>query len=167
MFNSKKLKQLSDENNELKTTIETIHGKEENIKNLNIVLKKMRLEVAELNDQKKALIDSIEQIKNQEAGKKSEIVDLSRKIDHLNEMRDELQNVVLSYTNKIEDIESTIKRNEEEVSGSEKEVNEIEDIERNNAELYKKQLEAEQSLNEALANTNQLNEEEYTLVARK
>jgi len=167
MFNSKKLKRLSDENEELKTTIESIHGKEENIKNLNIVLKKMRLEVAELNEKKRMLVDSIEEIKNQEAGKKSEIVDLSRKIDHLNEMRDELQNVVLSYTNKIEDIESTIKRNEEEVSQSEKDGNEIEDIERNNAELYKKQQEVEQYLNNALASTNQLNDEEFSLLARK
>src|ERR1035437_4184852 len=132
MFNSKKIKRLSDENEELKTTIETIHGKEENIKNLNLVLKKMRLEVAELNEGKRTIRESIEQIKNQEESKKIEIVDLSRKIEHLREMKDELQNVVLSYTNKIENIESTIKRNDEEVLHSPKSRKEIEQIESHN-----------------------------------
>ena len=167
MFNSKKVKRLSSENEELKTRIESIHGKEENIKNLNIVLKKMRLEVAGLNEEKRTLKESIEEIKIQEEGKKAEIVELSRRIEHLNEMRDELQNVVLSYTNRIENIEGTIKRNEEEVASSEKSREEIEFIERNNLDLYEQQLETEQNLKDIRIKTNQLNEEEASLLELK
>jgi len=167
MFNSKKIKRLSDENEELKTTIETIHGKEENIKNLNLVLKKMRLEVAELNEEKRTIRESIGQIKNQEESKKIEIVDLSRKIEHLREMKDELQNVVLSYTNKIENIESTIKRNQEDVLHSPKSRKEIEQIESNNLSLYQEHSEIEQNLNDALTKTNQLNDEEKMFLDRK
>jgi chromosome segregation ATPase len=167
MFNSKKIKRLSDENEELKTTIETIHGKEENIKNLNLVLKKMRLEVAELNEEKRTIRESIGQIKNQEESKKIEIVDLSRKIEHLREMKDELQNVVLSYTNKIENIESTIKRNQEDVLRSPKSREEIEQIESNNLSLYQEHSEIEQNLNDALTKTNQLNDEESAILDRK
>ncbi len=166
MFNSKKLKKLSDENEELKTRIETVHGKEENIKNLNTVLKKMRLEVAGLNEEKRSLRESIEQIKNQEDVKNSEIADLSKKIDHLREMKDELQNVVLSYTSKIENIEYTIKRNEEDVLRSENR-EEIEDIERKNLELYQQQSEFEQNLNDTRVRSTQLNDEESSLLDRK
>ena len=167
MFNSKKIKKLNEENEELKTTIEAINGKEDNIKNLNIVLKKMRMEVAGLNEEKRNLQDTIEQIKLEEKSKQVEITELGRKIDHLREMKDELQNVVLSYTSRIENIESTIKRNEEEASKPELSRNEIEDIEKNNFELYKKQSEIETFINDARAKTNLLSEEEAALQDQK
>lgn len=167
MFNTKKIKRLNEENEELKTTIETINGKEENIKNLNIVLKKMRLEVAGLNEEKRNLIDSIGKIKFEEEGKRNDITDLNRKIDHLREMKDELQNVVLSYTNRIENIENTIKWNQEEAASPDKTKEEIQFIENNNSELLKKQEEIEQYLNDARTRTNNLNEEESCLLERK
>ena len=167
MFNAKKIKRLNDENEDLKLKIETFNGKEENIKNLNIVLKKMRLEVAGLNEEKRTLQESIEQIKQQEEGKKNEIAELGKKIDHLREMKDELQNVVLSYTNRIENIENTIKWNQDSAAGTDKTTEEIEDIEKNNSELIKKQSEIEQSLNDARERTNNLNEEESGLLERK
>jgi chromosome segregation ATPase len=167
MFKSKKLQVLLVENEELKTKFQAIHNQEDNIKNLNEVLKKLRLEVARLNEERKSLKESIDTIRIDEEIKKSEIDELNQRIGHLHEMRDELQNVILSYSNQIDNIESTLRTNHEELNthGYGEIVNN--EIKEADSELINKKEEIEQYINEAQNTAENLNKEEAELVERK
>jgi chromosome segregation ATPase len=166
MFKSKKLQVLLVENEELKTKFQAIHNQEDNIKNLNEVLKKLRLEVARLNEERKSLKESIDTIRIDEENKKLEIDELNQRIGHLHEMRDELQNVILSYSNQIDNIESTLKTNREELN--EQGYEEIENIEKDiSPELFNKKEEIEHYITEAQNTAENLNKEEGELVERK
>jgi chromosome segregation ATPase len=167
MFKSKKIQFLLEENEELKTKFQAIHSQENNIKNLNEVLKKLRLEVARLNEERRSLKESIDSIRIDEENKKHEIEELNQRIGHLHEMRDELQNVVLSYSNQIDNIENTIKTNNERLTAQITDKNEISEIENFSSELINKKEEIEQYLSDARALTNNLNEEGAKLTERK
>jgi chromosome segregation ATPase len=167
MFNSKKIKFLLEENEELKTKFQAIHSKEDNIKNLNEVLKKLRLEVAQLNEEKRGLKESIDKIRIEEGNKKLENEELNKRIGHLHEMKDELQNVILSYTNQIDNIESTLKGNQEKLAGQIADENEINEIKNINSELINKKEEIEQYISHTHDITNKLIEEEAELIDRK
>jgi chromosome segregation ATPase len=167
MFKSKKIQNLLEENEELKTKFQAIHSKEDNIKNLNEVLKKQRLEVARLNEERRSLKESIDKIRIEEGEKKLAIEKLGHRIGHLNEMRDELQNVILSYTNQIDNIESTLKVNQERLVSQNADENEINEIGNINSDLIDKKKEIEQYIYDAHNKTNKLIEEEADLVKRK
>ena len=167
MFNSKKIKFLLEENEELKTKFQAIHSKEDNIKNLNEVLKKLRLEVAQLNEERRGLKESIDKIRIEEGNKKLENEELNKRIGHLHEMKDELQNVILSYTNQIDNIESTLKGNQEKLAGQIADENEINEIKNINSELINKKEEIEQYISHTHDITNKLIEEEAELIDRK
>ena len=167
MFKSKKIQNLLEENEELKTKFQAIHSKEDNIKNLNEVLKKQRLEVARLNEERRSLKESIDKIRIEEGEKKLEIEELGQRIGHLNEMKDELQNVILSYTNQIDNIESTLKVNQERLASQNAGENEINEIGNINSDLIDKKKEIEQYIYDAHNITNKVIEEEAELVDRK
>lgn len=50
LFESKRIKELDIERDKLKEQLNNLYEREENIRRLNEVLKKIRLEVAELNE---------------------------------------------------------------------------------------------------------------------
>jgi len=167
MFKSKKIQNLLNENEELKTKFQAIHSKEVNIKNLDEVLKKQRLEVARLNEERRSLKESIDKIRTEEGEKKLEIEELGQRIGHLHEMKDELQNVILSYTNQIDNIESTIKENRERLAAQNTDENEINEIGNINSGLIDKKEEIEQYINDAHNITNKVVAEEAELVDRR
>lgn len=167
MFKSKKIKSLLAENEELKTKFQAIHSREDNIKNLNEVLKKLRLEVARLNEERRSIKESIDKIYIEEDNKKLEIEELNQRIGHLHEMKDELQNVILSYTNQIDNIESTLKVNQERIATQSTDDNEINEIENISSELINKKEEIEQFISDARNITDTVIEEEAKLVDRK
>jgi chromosome segregation ATPase len=167
MFKSKKIQILLEENEELKTKFQAIHSQENNIKNLNEVLKKLRLEVARLNEERRSLKESIDKIRIDEEDKKLEIDELNQRIGHLHEMRDELQNVILSYTNQIDNIENTLKINHERLTEQSTDDNEISEIENISSELFNKKEKIEHYISDAQDITNNLTEEEAKLVDRK
>ena len=167
MFKSKKIKSLLAENEELKTKFQAIHSREDNIKNLNEVLKKLRLEVARLNEERRSIKESIDKIHIEEDNKKLEIEELNQRIGHLHEMKDELQNVILSYTNQIDNIESTLKVNQERLATQSADDNEINEIENISSELINKKEEIEQFISDARNITDTVIEEEAKLVDRK
>jgi chromosome segregation ATPase len=167
MFKSKKIKILLEENEELKSKFQAIHSQEDNIKNLNEVLKKLRLEVARLNEERRELKDSIERIRIDEEGKQLEIAELNQKIGHLHEMRDELQNVILSYSNQIDNIESTLKDNRDRLTDESTDENEIIEIGNISSELINKREEIEQYISNSQNIIENLSEEESKLVDRK
>src|ERR1039457_2398085 len=167
MFKSKKIQRLLEENEELKTKFQAIHSQEDNIKNLNEVLKRLRLEVARLNAERKGLKESIDKNRIEEETKRSEIEELNQRIGSLREMKDELQNVILSYSNQIDNIESTLKVNHERLAAQCADENEINEVENINSELINKKEENEQYISEAQDITNKVIEEEVKLVDRK
>jgi chromosome segregation ATPase len=167
MFKSKKIQLLLEENEELKTKFQVIHSQEDNIKNLNEVLKKLRLEVARLNDERRGLKDSIDKIRIDEEDKQLEIDELSERIGHLREMKDDLQNVVLSYSNQIESIESTLKINHDNLSDQNTYGTDFSENENDNSELVNKKEELEQYISNSQNILKNLSEEETQLVDRK
>ncbi|MFN3695062.1 MAG: hypothetical protein ACK4UV_08635, partial [Ignavibacterium sp.] len=62
LFESKRIKELELERDKLKEQLNNLYEREENIRHLNEVLKKMRLEVAELNEKKLAISTELEQL---------------------------------------------------------------------------------------------------------
>jgi len=167
MFNSKKIQSLLEENEELKTKFQAIHNQEDNIKNLTEVLKKLRLEVARLNEERRSLKDSIEKNRIEGAKKELEIDELNQRIGYLHEMKDELQNVILSYTNQIDNIESTLKENHERISAQSAEENEHNEVENINSELVDKKEEIEQYISDANQIKNKIIDEEAKLADRE
>lgn len=65
LFESKRIKELELERDKLKEQLNNLYEREENIRHLNEVLKKMRLEVAELNEKKLALSTELEQLRDE------------------------------------------------------------------------------------------------------
>jgi chromosome segregation ATPase len=167
MFNSKKIKILREENDELKTKFEAIHSKEESIKNLNGLLSNLRLEVAKLNEERKGLKESIETIHLEEDNKKQEIEELNRRIGHLHEMKDELQNDILSYTSQIDNIENTLKATRIILPSQTSEEQKTDDYENTDSALADKREEIKQYIIDAEYKTSILIEEEAKLVERK
>src|ERR1035437_2824477 len=167
MFKSKKIQVLLEENEELKTKFQAIQSQENNIKNLNEVLKKLRLEVARLNEERRELKESIKKIRIEEGSKKLEVEELNQRIGHFREMKDELQNVILSYTNQIDNIESTLKTNHERTATQSADENEISEIENFTSELINKKEEIEHYISDANKITDMVTEEEAKLVDRK
>ena len=118
LFNSKELDELRKENDELKTQIQRVYEKEESAQNLEKVLKKLRSEIAVLNSQKNNIIREIDSLAIQEQQKRDQMVELDQKIFSLKEMRDQLQNNVLSYTNQIRNPELNLKEKNANVQTS-------------------------------------------------
>ncbi|MGA7719932.1 MAG: hypothetical protein WCA84_02020 [Ignavibacteriaceae bacterium] len=108
-FNSKELEELRQENDELKTKIQRVYEKEETAQNLEKILKKLRSEISILNDRKNSITKEIDALDLQEKQKRNQMIELDQKISSLKEMRDQLQNNVLSYTNQIQELESALK----------------------------------------------------------
>jgi myosin heavy chain 9/10/11/14 len=167
MFYSKKIKSLLKENDELKSKFQDILNKEENINNLNEVLIRIRIEVAELNDERRGLIKSIDTIRINEENKRLEVEELCKKIGHLHEMKNELQNDILSYTNQIDNIESSIKANHNKLSSNNVEDQNINEIESINSDLIKEKKEIESYIERTKSEARKLNEEEVFLINRK
>jgi chromosome segregation ATPase len=108
-FNSKELEELRQENDELKTKIQRVYEKEETAQNLEKLLKKLRSEISILNDRKNNITREIDALDLQEKQKRDQMIELDQKISNLKEMKDQLQNNVLSYTNQIQELESVLK----------------------------------------------------------
>jgi chromosome segregation ATPase len=109
LFNSKELEELKKENEELKTQIQRIYEKEESANNLEKVLKKMRAEITQLIERKNNIIREIDSLAIQEQQKREQMIELDQKIVSLKEMKDQLQNTILSYTTQAQDMELTIR----------------------------------------------------------
>jgi chromosome segregation ATPase len=118
LFNSKELEELRNENDELKTKIQRVYEKEESAQNLEKVLKKLRAEIVLLNERKISIIREIDALGVQEQQKRNQMIEIDQKISHLKEMRDQLQNTILSYTDQIQDLESAIGEQNEYVDVS-------------------------------------------------
>jgi chromosome segregation ATPase len=167
MFNSKKIKSLLKENEELKTKFQAISNKEESINNLNEVLIRIRIEVAQLNEERRGLLSSIDTIRIDEENKRLEVDELSKKIGHLHELKNELQNDILSYTNQIDNIESSILANHSRLSSAKADDLKLSEIQNINSDLINEKKEIESYIERSKSEARKLNEEEAFLINRK
>src|SRR3972149_7448477 len=88
--NSKKIKELEEENEELKSFFRKIYEKEDTIRHLKVVLENIRTEIAELKDEKAKLSLSIDNLK----------IDLHNYNTTKNEINNEIENL---KRNKVEE----------------------------------------------------------------
>jgi chromosome segregation ATPase len=167
MFNSKKIKSLLKENDELKSKFQAISNKEESINNLNEVLIRIRIEVAQLNEERRGLLSSIDTIRIDEENKRLEVDELSKKIGHLHELKNELQNDILSYTNQIDNIESSILANHSRLSSAKADDLKLSEIQNINSDLINEKKEIESYIERSKSEARKLNEEEAFLINRK
>ncbi len=65
-LSNKRLTELEKQNEELLLDLIVSRRREDNVRNLNDVLKKMRMEVADLNERKLSLAEEIESLREQE-----------------------------------------------------------------------------------------------------
>lgn len=108
LFNSKELKKLRAENEELKTKFERTITKEKNIQHLDEVLKKLRIEVSDLNKQKQSIVDSISSIEMEEVHKKESMREINNRIEHLHSLKQELESQIFEYTIRSEDLKKEL-----------------------------------------------------------
>jgi len=107
LINSKKLKDLQTENEELNSTLQRINDKENKLIRLEEVIKKVYTEISELNWQKTDYTTSIDQLKSEETVLNDELEKLHLEIDKLREMKSDEQHNLLFITNQISDINSS------------------------------------------------------------
>ena len=108
LFKNKELEQLRDENEELKTQLHFIAEKQENARYLEELLKKLRKEVSQLNNEKNIVQEKINFLNAEEHQKQEQLSEFQRRIESLGDMKDELQNTILSYSGKVEGLENLL-----------------------------------------------------------
>ncbi len=108
-FKSKEIEQLKLENEELKNKFHIMYEKEENVRNLDIVLKRLRSEVVQLNEKKNSVLREIELLMQTEKEKHAEAELIKQQLEAMKETRDELQNKILTYTNQLQNLEAAVK----------------------------------------------------------
>lgn len=112
LFENKRLRELEKENEELLFRINSISEKEDNVRNLNDVLKKMRMEVSDLNERKLSLSGEIESLREQKRQTKADMEGLNKEILNLRHLKLEEQNTLLDYSSRIDQIKNQISNDE-------------------------------------------------------
>lgn len=107
LLNSKKLKDLQTENEELNSTLQRINDKEDKLIRLEEVIKTVYSEISELKRQKADYIASVDQLKSKETELNDELEKLHFEIDKLREMKSDEQHNLLFLTNHINDVKSS------------------------------------------------------------
>jgi len=139
LINSKKLKDLQTENEELNSTLQRINDKEDKLIRLEEVIKKVHTEISGLNRQKADYITAVDQLKCEETGLLDELEKLNREIDKLREMKSDEQHNLLFLTSHINDVKSSTDLS----NGSSSDQIEINDDDLQAAEKRKKELVSE------------------------
>ena len=104
IFNSAEIKALKKENQELKNRLQSYSEKGDKLSDLEVILRKIRSEIAKMNETKENLNDEIKILLADKKIKESELNELSNRIPELNGVKRELQHAVLDYQEKLESI---------------------------------------------------------------
>jgi len=107
LINSKKLKDLQTENEELNSTLQRLNDKEDKLIRLEEVIKKVHTEINELNRLKADHSTIVDQLMGEETELRDELEKLNREIDKLREMKSDEQHNLLYITNHINDVKSS------------------------------------------------------------
>lgn len=110
LLDSKKIKDLQIENEELRSTLQRIQEKEDKVKQLEEVLQRIRLEISQLSSEKAGIQSAVEQLKSDKDQSREEVENLIKQIDRLREMKSDEQNQLLSLTSQIQDLQPGIQK---------------------------------------------------------
>ena len=99
LLNNKKIKELQNENEELKKTIEGLAEKESRLKNFDDMVKKARLEYAEITAKKDQTAQKLETLEKDKTKLQGELNKISIEIKQLREIKLSEQNQILSLNN--------------------------------------------------------------------
>ena len=120
LINSKRLKYLQAENEELNSTLQRINDKEDKLIRLEEVIKKVYSDMSELNRQKEDYTKAIDKLKFEENDLKDELGKLKLEIDKLREMKSDEQHNLLFTTSLIDNNKSITHIANEPSNGSTK-----------------------------------------------
>ena len=113
LFENKRRRELEKEKEELLIRLNNITEREDNVRQLNDILKKMRVEVADLNERKLNLSSEIESLREQKKQIKVDIETLNKEILNLKNLKLEEQNTLLEYSARIDKIKNQINNDED------------------------------------------------------
>jgi len=129
LLKSKKLKELQQENEELKKLIDGLSDKENQLKNFDDLVKKARLEYADISSKKDQTAQKLETLQKEKAKLASELNKISSDIKQLREIKLSEKNQILSMGKATDLPEQSIndysKMTIEEIEAAEKRKNEI------------------------------------------
>jgi chromosome segregation ATPase len=166
LFKSKRVEELEKEKEEVLIRLNSITEKEDTVRHLNDVLKKMRIEVASLNDKRLNLSKDIELLNAEKEQISFDIEGLGQEVLNLRHIKHEEQNSLLSYSDKIDKIKNRIDESEKDYSEEngadadfEDKRDEIKLLQKEYEELQDKILSAEQTIEELSETEDQLTEQ--------
>ncbi|MDZ7625382.1 MAG: hypothetical protein U5J96_13195 [Ignavibacteriaceae bacterium] len=142
-LNSKKLKDLQSENEELKAFIQSTTDKESHFRQLDELLRKARVEYANITIKKDQTVQTLEHLEKEKIKLNSQTQKLSSEIEQLREMKVYEQNQIQKLTNN-----SAIQHNKNEIGIKFPVYKEIELAEKRKKELEKETAEMEKRFRE-------------------
>ena len=157
IFSSKKIKELESENEELKTLIQGLNAKEEQLKRFDELIKNARIEYGDIKQRKDQTAQTLEILENEKAKLSSDIKKISNEIKQLSELKISEQNQLLtlrdallesdniSYNGSVNQLPSTIINLNKEIETAEKRKDKIKE---ETIELEKKYKDTLQKIQE-------------------
>lgn len=129
LFNNKKLKELQSENEELRKAIDGLSEKENQLKNFDDMVKKARLEYAEVSSKKDQTAQKLESLEKEKTKLLSELNKISTEIKQLREIKLSEQNQIVSLNSSSDNASQSINLNPDilskEIEEAEKRKNDI------------------------------------------
>jgi chromosome segregation ATPase len=167
ILNSKKIKELQAENEELKALIQNLTEKEAYLKQFDEVLRKARIEYAELTKKKDQTALTLELLEKDRSQLNNQIQKLSNEIEQLREMKVEEQNQVLTLKSVLTESGKNLEGNNvNKLSELKLPVfKEIEVAERRKKEIERQTIELEKRFREVYQRVLEVSDMEQTLDA--
>lgn len=165
--NTKKLKELEDENEELKSFFRKIYEKEDTIRHLKILLRDIRAEINESRDEKERLTNTIDDLKIEIGKFKDERNEIRNKINNLNKEKTEIENDLEKLKTKRAESEENLQNVESKHETANPELlKEIDKAERKNKELSLANKIFEQKISHLNNRLNLLQEQEKEITEK-
>ncbi len=158
LLNSKKLKELQSENEELKAFIQNLTNKESHFRQLDELIRKTRVEYANITIKKDQTALTLEHLDREKAKLNNQMQKLSGEIEQLREMKVYEQKQVLRLNNK-----SVNSQSKNEIGLKFPVYNEIEAAEKRKAEIEKETTELEKRFREVYKRVLEVGEMEQNL----
>ena len=170
ILNSKRLKALKKENDELKTFVREMGNKEKTITSLDELIKKIRAELSDLQKQQISYTDSIEKLKESESNALFEVEKLNQELNCLRELKTEEQNSVLILSSQINELKGNNTKGNGNSQGNiypgnfaEQDI-EFRNTERKKNELQRELIELESKLKDLYGRIVDLTDQEKALL---
>lgn len=115
-FNSKEFENLKKENEELKKQLNIFIEQKDISADTEEIRKRLRIEIADLNEQKNDTLTEIQILNNDRKIMESELKELANKIPELTGLKNELQQNLIDYTSQIEILKKEIENGRQNTS---------------------------------------------------